>query len=1508
VSLAEDRLIGSAARTAELARLEETLSSVEDGVSSMSRGALHRRAAQLLVHGDGVSIEQAIEHLWNAWDAEHADPDTTALLVQCLEQIGDSAGICKVYALAARHGRDPEQRAAWLLKAVERLRAAQLDPSLIDELRQAVARNSLLPWIAQHRPTLARRLVQSFCQMGAEDLSVGLLDALLGERLDEHSFDDALRLGQLYAGQGRSQLAQDAYRRALSIRPGAAEALAPVREHLLEQGDYEQLAQLLAVTAAAAPVPSRQAQLWRELAQLGAQQLRDPYRAAEALCRAWEVDAARSDPHQIARLYAAAGRWDRVAHLFGQVVLHTTDPARKKTALVELATVQADRLGELDRALSTLSLALQLDPRDLALRGQRIGLLLQHNRPAESRAEMRAYVQRCSEREQRDAMVRRYISLLLESERPRSALRGALAQLDTEAGLNQQFLQQLWERSWSQGWEVELRAELLLLRWDWETRSATGDLRLEHGLRCIHECERLGDATVAQPLLARLLRAIPSNEQLRGEAMRLFGTAHAESGSLVQTTKADERLPDEPSADAASLIGRARSLLMLSAQSGAEEHAGELQRLLAHAVATCAIDRPDTALLAGMLRAAKDHLNLAQLLERCRAETDDDALRRAACRELAELYRTELERPHEAMAALEQLLPFDALDQVSWTTLEELYVELDQVQARARLLEQRVATLGGADRVRLLERLAQLYAGRLAQPDSELACYRRILQQDPSHERALLHCRRWHERRGETSAVTQLLAAALEAARESSRREGLLRELAVFASERLEDPERAALAWQRLAQLDPEDADVRARMRACLSAAGKWPELADALRVEIARSEDPSKKVELCVELAELSVTHLDDRRTAVLYLQQARRIDQHNTEVLVRLESVYEQLGRWRALVSALQHHVELERDAERKVHLLHRVIDILRSRLNRDEEALAVGRQAREILPSDETSTRLMSEIYTTRGQWQQLASLLRERIGLESDDTERSRLHGELGLLLRDKLDDPMAAAKQFERAMHYDATNDHVMAQLRRLYERLGRWDLLVRALRGWAGGSDKAPAERAAAICEVGRLLEEQLDDLEGARQAYREAIALVDDFRPALTALRALAIARGEWSEAVALAQRALGQVEQSSDKARLLVENAAILRDHLDQPAEAMKMLERAIEVDPDNLQAAQWLANDYFARQDWRGARDLLQRVVEGNSELADLHQYQYRLAVAFEKLGQTDKAFAQYVKSFNREPMFLPTLDRLVDLCYRRHQWENAARIGEALIAHYGEGKSSSELADLHVQIGLCELHVAQREVGIRRLRELMQRTGYGVFVSDEALSNTAEFWAATALEPDLLRAVELPAMTKAIRQMERALRLVPEHSRALQVLAALTMSRGDWDRSLRYLDRAIQAEAQRPQIQARLLLCAADITATKLLSIQRAESYCERALRCHPLSLSVRRRIEARRGKHGERLATDTLQTSVDVPEGATQVMLVAESTNPRSLDATSLDLRTRRSADTRRPPKGRRDES
>jgi len=950
-------------------------------------------------------------------------------------------------------------------------------------------------------------------------------------------------------------------------------------------------------------------------------------------------------------------------------------------------------------------------------------------------------------------------------------------------------------------------------------------------------CEELGDCELAAEIYRRSLLMDPANDELR----RCI--ADLQTPDVKQRARGADRLA-ELREDAIRLKGihpqRSVHLLVRAAQWSTDP--ADAQSLLRLALEICPRDAEgECDLLESVLRQHDRWDAVAELLQDRLTATSEASRRQGLLSALLELLDNELADPAQSLDVLGQLVEIDPTDERLLDRFRRLCLDQGESRRFADVLKRIVGSVPAARRVTYLEMLGDLHV-EADDRAAALNVYHKLLQQRPDHPVALRYCRAHAESTGDQLKLVSLLSRAAEATPDPQLASTLYHELAVLVEQHFDDQPLAVRCWKDAVTLAPENVQVRQGLLRALRKGQLFEELSARLRAEVSRTTSPGEKLPLLIDLAEVCETELGDQAAAAMHLRSALQLDPKNSEVLQRLAQLYEALQRWRDLAGVLQRHAEIEVTLERKVALLHKAAHVLFEQLDREEETLAVCRHARELMPGDEPSATLMARIYERRGQWPQLVALLTERVAVERDSKRLGALHLQLGRLLMSKLEDPEGAASHFEQALQHDGSQGDLLPLLRELYAKQGRWDQLSQVIGRWAKRDDLSATERAMALYEMGRISEEHGADREGACQAYEQAALVAPDYRPPLTSLRALAMAKGQWREAVALARREIDLVDDSGEKTQLLVECAEILRDRLNRPSAAVAALETALEYDPHNLKAAQWLAGAYFDNEAWQEAAVLLERVVESGAELQDLHQYYYRLAYALEMQGGEDKAFTHYVKAFSNEPMHLPTLERLVVLCYARRQWQNTSRIIQAIVTTYADHKTSEQLADLFVKLGLCELHLAAREAAVRRLHELVLRPGEVPLAPEDAWRDVAEAWAATPLEPQLLGDVDLSVVTRVIKAMEQALRHVPEYPDALQLLAAVTMSRGDWDRSVTYLERAVTAESGDPQAQARLLICAGDITATRLLSTQRAERYYQRAAELQPTWDLARRKLE------------------------------------------------------------------
>jgi Tfp pilus assembly protein PilF len=1425
-----------AAARAEVERLEALIVEHASEGSITETAALHFRAAQICLC-EGGDADRALEHLWTSWRLLPDNLDARLVLSHCLERDGRLADLAEVCRQSAEHIEDTEEQVTLLCRATEML----LD---LGEISAALAIMQRMPPSLrgrrareQRRRTL-RTVAEAAEHAGKTAEAVAALTLLGAEGPVDERFELAMHRARLQEHAGDRDAVHAAYLEALRVRPAAPEALEPVLRRLAESQAHEELTATLAAAAQAARQGAERAELLRRQAEHCESTLHDASRAADLWFAAWQEHPQGGEAARLKQLYAKLERWDRYHVVLLREVVSVREVERKVAVYRELATFQREVTSKPLEAARTYGLILQLLPDDEAALAARLEIFEETERTEAVAAALRRYAGRCADVAQRDLLLRRLARHELRQGRQQSVMR-VLQQLEVTDAENLQLVGELRAQLQPQQ-DRELAAELglLLLKLSRAQQDAAACAALAISLA--QEAEGLGELGRAADFYRQALEFEPEHSAAHARLRSLTGDELPLDPTAADLAARAEALAERAPTRAVRLLLQATQVERASA-SGDDTNAMEYLR---RALELCP---PEAAaeglLLEEALRAAERHEDLVRLLRREAEREEHPARRKSILRHLAVLYEEQLRDPAQAVETLEEVLALDPKDGEAAEQMRRLYSALGNHAGLAHALDEQLVRAKGPARVALLEEVARLYARELKDDGAALERYGELLSMAPDHAEALAFCRAHDEAAGDHRAVALLLSRAAEAAEDPLDRAELHREIAEIAEHRLADQDFAIAQWTRVVELCPADAAPRAELRRLLAAAGRWREVEAALLAEVSRSLRPEEKVPTYCELARIAEQQLQDDHAAASYLRLAQQLAPGNRDILTQIEPVYERLGMWRELATALRRHAELEPELDEKLKQLHRAARVLLVRLKREEEALAICRYVRELRPGDRVTATLMGEIFGKRGQWRERIALLREQIANEADPLELGRLHLELGHLLIDRLSDVETASQHFEQALELDGGRGEVLPLLRRLYESQGRWDQLVDLIRRRASAETVEVPERAAALCEIGRIREVHQNDPDGAREAYERAIHLDAGYLPALTALRALALRRGQWRDLVALGRRALQATEDGAERARILLEIAEILQDKMSRPSAAMEALEEALTHDAGNLRAAERLANIYFESEEWERAGQLLEKVVESGLELKNLHEYYYRLGFATERLGREDDAFSCYVKSFGREPMYLPTLDRLVELCYVRRQWDNTLRIAEAIVTTYEDQKTPAQLAELYLRVGLCEIHLAQRDAAVGKLQDIILEPGETPTTPPEAWLDTAESWAATALEPQLLALVGADVFGRVVKAMERALMHASDHPGPLQVLAAMSLALGDWERALRYLERTAESTRVERRHRAALLICAGDVAANRVLSPQRAEAYYRRAQTVLPGWPLVRERLEA-----------------------------------------------------------------
>ncbi len=114
------------------------------------------------------------------------------------------------------------------------------------------------------------------------------------------------------------------------------------------------------------------------------------------------------------------------------------------------------------------------------------------------------------------------------------------------------------------------------------------------------------------------------------------------------------------------------------------------------------------------------------------------------------------------------------------------------------------------------------------------------------------------------------------------------------------------------------------------------------------------------------------------------------------------------------------------------------------------------------------------------------------------------------------------------------------------------------------------------------------------------------------------------------LVQISFGQTNK--EKANSLAKEAVKLEDEQGKYDEAIKLLEEAHKLDPDNIDYSYELAYSYTAKKDHKKASDILEKLLKHKDAYAIIYQ---ALGNSYDYQGMPDKAIATYEKGLKKFP---------------------------------------------------------------------------------------------------------------------------------------------------------------------------------------------------------------------------------------------------------------------------------
>ncbi len=671
---------------------------------------------------------------------------------------------------------------------------------------------------------------------------------------------------------------------------------------------------------------------------------------------------------------------------------------------------------------------------------------------------------------------------------------------------------------------------------------------------------RLDDLAVRQERWPELADVLEIEAQLAGGQ----GDVSAEAALLERLAELREGTLRDPEAAVATY---GQVLALVPDHPGAIEH---LEAMLAREPQNL----PVAELLEKVHKSGENWAKVAETLEARASGIADPQARREVWLELARIREGQLGRADLAFLALARAFKDDPADSALASELERIAALADANEELAGIYEEEIERQSRPDLIAALGlRLGLLYDARLQNPEQALRFLERAHELDPARAGpGLAVLERLYREASNWTKLADILEEMSGQAADPQERGALLFRLGQLAEERLESPDRAALAYEALLQSDPAHLPGLRALERLYDQAGRSRELIEILERQRQQAAEGPARDRLTGRIAEVASSQLGDHQLAVGLWTEMLRKNPRAENALGGLEKSLESLERWGDLVELLRGRLRVTVDPREINRLNDKLGVILGTRLGKAEDAIASFKAVLERDPRNLRALEALREIHSSRQEGEELAAVLRRLIPLQEDAPGVKRVRLQLAQVLAalGRREEALEAAR---RALDLEPHSLEELQRAESLFQSLNAFTELARTIEARAALLPPERREEAiAAYFSVAELFEGVLKKPEGGAAALERIFELDPGNARAFEALKRIYQKSQDYRRYAALldklADQSLGpDTELERDPAirvRLLRELATIQEHKLGHKDLAFLALCRALQAAP--------------------------------------------------------------------------------------------------------------------------------------------------------------------------------------------------------------------------------------------------------------------------------------------------------------------------------------------------------
>jgi tetratricopeptide (TPR) repeat protein len=596
-------------------------------------------------------------------------------------------------------------------------------------------------------------------------------------------------------------------------------------------------------------------------------------------------------------------------------------------------------------------------------------------------------------------------------------------------------------------------------------------------------------------------------------------------------------------------------------------------------------------------------------------------------------------------------------------------------------------------------RVAGWFAAQVADPARAERHYLAALELEPEATAPMDALIDIYARLGRAADLVAMLERRASLEMDLATQKALLFHALEIAERDVGDKQRAAALARKVRSLDEVDARALGELARLGAEAGRWDEVADALRRLADLAAAPAEAVALRLQLAEVLRRRLNRLEDAATALREVLDAEPGHRDALAALEDLFTGAERWMDLQETLARRLEAAVHAgavHGQVEARLRLAELAERRFQDPDGAIDHLREAAALDPNADAPWDGLFRLLEGLGRWNDLVDACHQRAALPGTDLELAQaLRMRAAEVLEARVGDPEGALAAYATLLEAEPRHFGALAAMARLNEKLERWEDAAVAL-GRAAEAAPGDAEAAALYCKLARLHLAKLANQDAAEASYAQALGRQRHHPEALAELGALYVARNEWSGAAQLRAIALETVQETPARIKGFVEIAALHWEKLHDAGKSAEYLEHAAKLAPTDGALGLLLAERLLAagRLDEAEARYTeLWRAAQSTRKNKDAALYLHQLGRIAESRGDVGAALGKLNDANKLDPTNAALLGDLGRLQYATKDWDGGLKTYRALLLHKLPPGSGVTKGEVYYMLGLVRLELKE-----------------------------------------------------------------------------------------------------------------------------------------------------------------------------------------------------------------------